>query len=320
MKKKQSILLVNIEPPFGLKAEVLVMASPHRTSDVIQMVLMDDDEEILLTNYTNTDVPERKLPLNAESFQSIFADCHTVLIPDGMFLEESTVFHTERFWQHGAPALALSSASILVLALEGSLKSCLRINELLGTRWTVSFREACAVELCLQAKDKLGGHFLPDRLELPDLSAFVKSEDSTADGLYQACIGSYEDFCEGWHAQDAVFERLGIDVDESMDCFNIDASWTKHLEQYTNALVVAAHRRSNGSYVMWCGDTKSMVMVFCKLLNYGQGELRIPRGDEEEMDDELVMQGGKSTVNWGMVLSVLVVALAIVVAKVSGAY
>jgi len=129
-----------------------------------------------------------------------------------------------------------------------------------------------------------------------------------------------------------VFERLGIEKDETKDYFNVDKSWANYLEKYQNAYCICLHRDNNGNggTIVWFGDRsykdKSLSFVFCKMLNFGatrtqdllaagaaaQQQLYEEFGDKAHYYNEST--GGPSHM---VILTVLVLIVAVVV-KVAG--
>ena len=222
-------------------------------------------------------------PIDLKSLATFFEKSHTVVLPDSMFYDKSRVFHTEIFIENGAlealKQFYISGGTVIVMCIEGFLFAIdEKLNKLFGTDWKIQFSEVgscsvvptdCAVSIC--------GPFLPKNPLLKDNPHFIHCKEDQ--GLYKPLLQNKEQFVKSFHAQDEVFERLGIEQDESLDCFNVEKSWEKYRERYTDCYAIAVHERNSSSdttevkpkgTIVWYGDrgqSETMAFVFCKLLN-----------------------------------------------------
>ncbi|KAL7579590.1 hypothetical protein ACA910_007956 [Epithemia clementina (nom. ined.)] len=318
---KKNITLINLDPPYEMEASTLILASSHRSSSVLQLLVCE--KEILLKDLTApstkldddvddvvqvdedvdddgngnknddkkaTESKDRKesneeekkgKPIPLDALGDIFAESHTVILPDSMFYDKSRIYFTETFLSNGGldalQKFYKDGGTVIVMCLEGFLFSIdEKLKGLFGTDWKIKFSEigACQVVPTDSARSVLG-QFLPKSPLLKENPHFITCPNSR-EGLYKPLLQTKEQFVESFHAQDEVFERLGIEEDKSMDCFNVEKSWEKYLEQYTDCYVVALHEGGTSSdgkregSVVWYGDrgqSDTMAFVFCKLLN-----------------------------------------------------
>ena len=217
-------------------------------------------------------------PIALESLGTFFAASHTVILPDSLFYDKSRVFHTELFLNNGGLEALQSfykkGGTVIVMCLEGFLFSSGvddKLNELFGTEWSIQLSDvdSCTVVPTPSGQSVLGP-FTPKRPVLKDNPHFITCPNK--EGLYKPLMQSKEEFVQSFRAQDEIFERLGIEEDDKMDCFNVDKSWEKYQERYNSSYAIAIHegRGEGEGSVVWYGDrgqSETMGFVFCKLLN-----------------------------------------------------
>jgi hypothetical protein len=271
MMSKKSITLINMNPPYEMKATTLMMAAPHCTTGVQQVLVYET--EIRIRDLVAGAAVETNKPLSVASFDAIYADSHTVVIPDAMFTEKSKVFKSEAFVKHGMEALGSfqkAGGNVIVFCVEGTLVIGDTLNRLFGTKWKIKFFESAAVEATDLAMATFG-RFLPMQAHLKDGSYFIDCPNK--EGLYRRIMNDKKTFDENFRAEDATFEKLGIEKDETMDCFNIEKSWENYVSKYTNRYCIALHQgRYMEGHVVWYGDrgqSDTMAYLFCKMLNLG---------------------------------------------------
>lgn len=308
MTGERSILFINLKPPYDLKASTLRMASPDRTSSVQQILvgsteLIRQDLSFLEHNPSSTrsgddkndedeneDGPDdddelecaTRVPCTRESFVKAFEESHTVILPDSLFVENSRVFrHTENFIKHGLEALRAfyeeRGGTVLIQCVEGALSSSCtgRVNATFGTDWKIHvLADAVALGPTPTATRLLQSRYLPEEIVIRDSAFFLSCPPD--EGLYRVLLPTREEFDRSFEEQNEVFERLGIEKDDSMACFDVDKSWEDYLKKYTDRYGLAVHAASSGGgrgHVIWYGDrsqtNRTMSFLFCKLLNVG---------------------------------------------------
>lgn len=261
----------------------------------------NNDDDLLL------DVTDQRL-------DDILASCHTVIFPDSLLLSSSRIMDTNKaFVQAMVPALQCwlnhhnnkntnnsskqptssqrrIQPTLIVQCVEGlrSASAVETLNKAVGTAWKVHVLPDAAGVLAdaTATARRLFGPFGPAQIELDEQSQFVVSchdnNNSNAndddEGLFRIQVGTREDFERDFHAQDELFERLGITMDDEMDdenakrmdCFDVEKSWQTHVEKYSDKYTAAVHG-ANGYHVVWYGDRGQkdgrMTFCFCKLLN-----------------------------------------------------
>jgi len=311
---KKDITLINVRPPYEMKASTLVMAAQN-TSKITQ-VLVHEKEVLIIDLCQSEDEKgnnETKMDITADSFDKIFKASHTVVIPDGMFLEQSRVFHTDKFRQCGLSALQKfyrEGGTVLIQCLEGSSSVGPHINDAFGTSWKLSFFENGFAVPTATGKQLLGP-FAPKQPMLTGHPYFI--ECHSREGIYARYVSSKEEFVKDFHAQDETFERLGIEKDESMDCFNVEKSWENYLAKNTDRYCISIHEgEGNEGAVVWYGDrgqSESMSFVFCKLLKLA---LMRSLGDKSQRSVDLPQQTTSTTkIDTTMLLSLIALLVAI---------
>ena len=291
---KKAITLVNINAPYELKPSTLMLASPHRTSTIWQM-LVYPQEIVLRDLLRETTDPEQTFPVSKESFQHIFSQSHTIIVPDSMLCETSRVFDTQAFTQYALHPLQQfyqqQQGTLIIQCVEGAFGTNSQINQLFGLDWKIHVLDSKVVVATPHATQLLGT-FTPKRVELKDLPFFVETPDQ--EGLYSVPLMDRPTFNQDFHDQDEAFERLGITKDESLTCFNIDKSWENYLEKYSQRYLIAVHKgpaNTNEGHIVWYGDrgnSETLAFVFCKMLNLQKMEPEMDRGDR---------MGGQATKN-----------------------
>jgi hypothetical protein len=280
-----SIVFINLKPPYELKASTLRLASPGRTSTIQQILIAKDTlrlHNLLQVEYNaeETDETEPKtLPCTTDSFTNIFDNAHTVVLPDSLFMENSRIFnHTQSFLRHGVQALQSfyqNGGTVLVQCVEGGLSSACatQMNTLFGTDWKVS---VLADDITLgptpTAEQLFNSPYLPKEVVLKNSAFYVSCPIN--EGLYQVLLPSRQEFEKSFNEQDVLFERLGIEMDKSMSCFDVEKSWDDYIEKYSNQYGIAIHQNEQGAgHIIWYGDrsqtNRTMSFIFCKLLNVG---------------------------------------------------
>jgi hypothetical protein len=311
MNKKKNIIFINMEPPYKLKADTLLMAAPYTTA-LIQQVLVYDTElhvrtlasnnEETRSNNSNMDdddsdgdqqqgggeneQEETTLQLCSESFDKLYDDAHTVVLPDALFSERSKIFKTTAFMQHGMEALGKfykknGGGRVVVMCLEGGLSNAVdNMNRLFDTSWALQYFEASTTVLPTPLARRLFGPYVPQQYNVHGMPYFISCPKG--EGLFQQLMSDKERFVEDFHAEDEAFERLGIEKDESMDCFNVEKSWTNYVKKYTDRYYIALHvdhddnsnkeensrNEGGGGQVVWFGDrgqSDGLAFIFCKL-------------------------------------------------------
>lgn len=280
---KKAITLININAPYELKPSTLVLASEDRTSTVLQILVYPHEIVIRDLLLPQDDAAyERKLPTSSTSFQEVFQLSHTVIIPDSMLCEKSRVFETEAFTEHALSALKefydCHHGTVLVQCVEGAFGTNIKLKELFGVDWKINLLDSKTVipnHDSLAAKTILG-HFAPTSVHLKDTPFFISTANNN-DGLYKVPLMNFEEFTQDFRDQDEAFERLGIEKDESLTCFNLEKSWENYLEKYTRQFLIAvttttttSTRSSTKGHLVWYGDrgnSENLAYVFCKLLN-----------------------------------------------------
>lgn len=303
---KQSILFINLKPPYNLSPSTVVLAAQRRTCTVHQALVLE--AEIVIRDLVED--TERKSPCTNESFVELFDQCHTVVLPDSMFVMESQVFITKSFVENGLQALQSfyqRGGVVIVQCVEGALSTVSTpLNELFGTQWKMHvLADATLLEPTDLAK-RLLGPFVPKDPKLDKTSFFVSCPAD--EGLYRVRVATREQFEKDFHAQDEIFERLGVEKDESMTCFNVEKSWNDYIDKYTDRYAVAIHGGPKG-HVVWYGDRgqtdTSMAFIFCKMLN-------LTSLIEHSVDDEdVVHDASLPSMNYAILASVFIVILAI---------
>lgn len=272
---KKNITFINMNIPYDLEADTMIMAAPYTTESIQQILVYDD--EIRVRNLTNGDDEnnEQSIELCRDSFDDLFKAAHTVVVPDAMFSENSKVFKTEAFMNHGMEALGpfyKKGGRVIVMCIEGVFNSTNNVNRLFGTEWKTKFYESALATPTAKGK-RLFGQFLPkEGYYMENNPYFI--ECPHGEGLFQRFLNDKETFVKNFHAEDETFERLGIEKDESMDCFNVEKSWENYLAKYTDRFCIALHQgKGNEGQVFWFGDrgqSDGVAFVFCKLFNLNQ--------------------------------------------------
>lgn len=310
--KRKSIALINLSPPYGMKASTLVLATQHcETTSVLQVLVMENElsvNDLLLTDDENS---PRKQPINKETIQEILDTTHTVVIPDSMLASESRIFHSDLFVEYGLEPLKQfyqDGNTVIIVCFEGIFSVGQTINDLFGTNWKVQLKESSSVEPTERGHQLLGD-FAPKNVYLQDNPFFVECPKD--EGLYQVQLMTREQFEEDFYAQDAIFEKMGIEKDETLTCFNVEKSWEGYLEKNRNQYAIAVHHDGKG-HVVWSGDrgqSDAMSFVFCKMLNIGtilrnQNEIeRLTTGSEIEPSH---------TIDWQWIVALLILLVAVV--------
>jgi hypothetical protein len=322
MTSKRNITLINNKPPYNLDPKTMCLASPHRTASVTQVLVCE-------TNVRIADLihPQQEAETNQTADESLwrdlFSNSHTVVIPDAMLTKDSTVFYSAQFIDTGGltqlQAFYENGGNVIVLCLEGIFGVAKPINELFGTDWHVKFFESCVCKPTERAEELLGP-FLPKTPSLTDTPYFMQAPKD--EGLYERLLVDKETFMLDFKAQDETFERLGIDPDPSLDCFDPEKSWDNYLRRYTDRYAICLHEGKNGQgSVVWYGDrgqSECMSYVFCKFLNLGANAHGIL--DERQFADAQVIATHlkrKLIPSFWTVASILAILLAIV-AKIMG--
>ena len=312
-----SIVLINLKPPYELKASTLRLASPGRTSTIQQILVAEEKlltHDLLEIENSSSEQEPSRLPCTAETFREIFDKSHTVILPDSMFMENSRIFNnTLAFINHGMKALQTfyeNGGTVLVQCVEGALSStcAAQINSLFGTDWKVTvLADAITLGPTTAAKRLFESPYLPERIVIKHSAFFLSCPAD--EGLYQVVLPTREEFEKSFKEQDKVFERLGIEMDKSMDCFDVEKSWNDYLEKYSNRYGIAMHAHEKGGHVVWYGDrsqtNRKMSFVFCKLLHIGDRGFETEEIDKEKEDKKFVLSLGAPLV------VILVVVLAI---------
>eukprot|EP00977_Amphora_coffeiformis_P018949 scaffold6807_cov220-Amphora_coffeaeformis.AAC.17 len=325
MTEERSILLINLKPPYELKASTMRMASPGRTSTIQQILIGEKNliwQDLSFLEYNsagedNEDEEPNKVPCTEKAFADAFSTSHTVIIPDSMFVEKSRVFNnTKNFVEHGlAPLKAFyeQGGTVLVQCVEGALSSTCtaQINTLFGTDWKIHvLADTITLGPTKYAQRLFDSPYLPERVVIKDSAFFLSCPEE--EGLYKVLLPTREEFCKTFKEQDEVFERLGIERDDSMECFDVDKSWEDYLKKYSDRYGLAIHAQGNG-HVIWYGDrsqtNRTMSFVFCKLLNIGT----LGTQNDEE-DGEPILKKGSDFPS-GMILFAILIVFAAVIAK-----
>ena len=203
-----------------------------------------------------------------------------------------------------------NGGTVLVQCVEGALSStcAAQINSLFGTDWKVTvLADAITLGPTTAAKRLFESPYLPERIVIKHSAFFLSCPAD--EGLYQVVLPTREEFEKSFKEQDKVFERLGIEMDKSMDCFDVEKSWNDYLEKYSNRYGIAMHAHEKGGHVVWYGDrsqtNRKMSFVFCKLLHIGDRGFETKEIDKEKEDKKFVLSLGAPLV------VILVVVLAI---------
>ena len=300
------------------------MASPGRASTIQQILIDEKDliaQDLSFLEYNskgqgNEEEEPNRIPCTGKAFTDAFNKSHTVIIPDSMFVEKSRVFNnTKNFVEHGlAPLKAFyeQGGTVLIQCVEGALSSTCtaQINTLFGTDWKIHvLADAITLGPTKDAKRLFDSPYLPEKILIKDSAFFLSCPEE--EGLYQVLLPTREEFGKTFREQDEVFERLGIERDDSMECFDVDKSWVDYLKKYSNRYGLAIHSQGNG-HVIWYGDrsqtNRTMSFLFCKLLNIGTLGTQNDDGDEAEFQKD-------SNVPSGMVLFALLIVFAAIIAK-----
>jgi hypothetical protein len=298
--KKKNIIFINMEPPYKLKADTLLLAAPYTTACIQQVLVYDtelhvrnlasnsdkrsnnmDDDDQQDSNEDEDEEKETTLQLSSDSFDKLYEDAHTVVIPDALFSERSKIFKTTAFMQHGMEALGKfykkNGGRVVVMCLEGGLWNATEnMNRLFDTSWTLKYFEASTTVVPTPLARSLFGPFVPHQYNVQGMPYFISCP--AGEGLFQQLMTDKERFVEDFHAEDEAFERLGIEKDESMDCFNVEKSWTNYVKKYTDRHCIALHvdneksneknKNGGGGQVVWFGDrgqSDGLAFIFCKL-------------------------------------------------------
>jgi len=257
----------------------------------------DDPMSSTAKGASTTEETVNRTTVGLDAFDDIFASSHTVIIPDSMFSAKSQVFHSEPFLQHGLQALLQHvyndpNGTIIVLCVEGFHIGD-SLNEAFGTHWKLHIFGPCTIDPTPRGL-ALMGNYCPTKVELsgsPFLVELPNNDPDPDEGLYQVVADSREEFEKDFKDQDAVFERLGIEKDETLTCFDMEKSWQLYVEKHANKYAIVQHEHtkddgSKGGRVVWFGDReqseRGLSYVFCKLLNMNA----IKRRERKEQDPQ----------------------------------
>jgi hypothetical protein len=339
MMNKKNIIFINMEPPYKLQADTLLLAAPYTTASVQQVLVYDTElhvRDLSKNKQEDADQYETTLELCRESFDKLYDEAHTVVIPDALFSERSRIFKTSAFLENGMPALRQyyknGGGRVIVICMEGVSNATENINALFDTDWKLQYFEKTTTVVPTDFARSLFGQFVPRQYNVKGMPYFISC--APGEGLFQQLMNDKETFVEDFHAEDEAFERLGIEKDESLDCFNVEKSWTQYVKKYTDRYCIALHvddeKEGAGGQVVWFGDrgqSDGLAFIFCKLFildqliekhHHQQHQRSAPvksasaqsRGDGDDDDMALLFtRKGPSTT---LLISILVVLLALV--------
>jgi hypothetical protein len=319
---KKSIVLINMNAPYSLGAPTLMLASPGRTSTIHQLLVYDDNLKLkdLVAHKGNDDNDDEHVPypLEASSFDTIFSHAHTVIVPDGLLCHDSKVFKTDAFLNHGIESLVRfynKGGNVIVVCIEGVFSVGTELDKHFGTDWKFKFFEATTVEPTERGR-ALFGTFTPKSVHLKGIPYFLSCPDN--EGLYQKRMDNKDEFTKHFHEEDETFEKLGIEKDESMDCFNVEKSWDNYIRRYSNSYCICLHEGDGGGKVVWYGDrgeSDSMSFVFCKILNFGGEQIRIKDDSRSYHKPKTILLKEQPIATWQLAAAVLVVVLAVLMSQ-----
>jgi len=309
----KNIVLINLNPPYEMKVSSILAASP-RTSSILQ-VLVHETEVVVRDLVTETETRQK---LNTESFDRVFQECHTVVLPDSMFTRESFVFETEQFLDNALDALQTfykKGGNVVVLCVEGVFSVGRLLSNLFGCNWKIGLIESTECEPTDRGREVLGG-YLPEAF-LNGKAHFM--EAPKAEGLYRRKMCTKEDYMKEFEEGNETFRKLGLDPDDdseglNFNVYDFEKSWQNYVKRYKNNYCICVHEGSGSEgRLIWYGDrgqNEKLAYVFLKTFNLGATiDQTRDLGTIERQESTLLDEKGYHLDRF---LSALIVVLAVV--------
>jgi len=153
--KPKFITLLNfLQQPYADACEDLKCPSGKKFQRVL---IAEDGIEIYRDNLlSGTGLYTKKLPLNEDSFQSIFKQSTQVITHDSMFVQDSFLVANEEFFQYGGMKALLdyfkNGGTINILCVEGIFRIGEVLSNKFGCRWELEDIDSTEVEYTKQGK------------------------------------------------------------------------------------------------------------------------------------------------------------------------